>query len=273
MRRIFTILLVLLPLLATAQPLRISGFASSPRDICPAFVYDADGALCSVLKIETGIRGLTFEAGLAGIMDVSYADGVIYVYVPAGARVLSVGHPRYTGIRDWILPRTLEPGMVYVMKIDIDHPGPLTTKTVADDRTFCSHFIDAWLATCIVEGETGEYFIGMRYTYLQNKVGPYVSFAFSTEEGRSFFAGAAFRITAPETSNLDLHLYGGIGLVHDSSFAAEAGLRFAWKKDSSVSGWDFGVGCQAWRGCIAPTVEVGLYIWGIPVLCCLSVCL
>ena len=118
------------------------------------------------------------------------------------------------------------------------------------------------------------YFIGARYTFLQNKVGPYIALAFNTaEEGGAVFAGAAHRFLDESASDLDLQVYGGLGLIYGQSLGGEVGVRFGWKGDSPVSHWDFGVGCQFMHGCIVPTIEVGRYIWGIPVACGIGLCL
>ena len=57
------------------------------------------------------------------------------------------------------------------------------------------------------------------------------------------------------------------GLIDGRHVGAEAGFRFGWKGSRRLSGLDFGVGCQVFRDGFVPTVEVGLYIWGVPVLC------
>lgn len=293
MRNFLTILALLFSVGAGAQSIRISGFKATIADAsAPDAVQDADGALCAILRMETKETGWTFEAGMAGITDVIYGKEIIYVYVPAGARILSVAHPDATPLRDWNIPQRLEPGGTYSMKLEIvipkqkavEQPGPVVRQRAAytppppavrhqpGEKDFCWHFTDAYLGFVNDrEGYTDECFIGMRYTYLQHNVGPYLSAAFSTDEMSAFFAGAAYRFTRPESCDLDFQAYGGIGLAYGNRFAGEAGIRFGWKSERKLSGLDFGVGCQFWKGAFVPTVEVGLYIWGVPVV--LGLCL
>ncbi len=108
-------------------------------------------------------------------------------------------------------------------------------------------------------------FVGLRFTYLPNRVGFYASAAYSYEESWSAFAGTAFRLTSEDNSNLDLHLYAGGGLVDGEVGAGELGLRFGWKGHGKMSLCDLSVGCQFFDHCIAPTVSVGFAIWGVPV--------
>ena len=295
MRYFTTILTLLISTVAGAQSIRISDFKPSIADAAaPDAVLDADGALCAVLRMETRESGWTFEAGMAGITDVMYGTDVIYVYVPAGARILSVAHPNATPLRNWDIPQRLEPGRTYTMKLEIvipkpkpvekprpvvkqrvaPAPPPPTVRHQASEKDFCWHFTDAYLGFVNDrEGYTDECFIGIRYTYMQYNVGPYISAAFSTDEMSAFFTGAAYRFTRPESCDLDIQAYGGIGLVYGGQLGGEAGIRFGWKSEHKLSGLDFGVGCQFWKGAIVPTVEVGLYIWGIPVVCGLALAL
>ena len=297
MRNFLTILVLLFSVAAGAQSIRISGFkATITEATAPDTVQDADGALCAILRMETKETGWTFEAGIAGITDVMYGKDVIYVYVPAGARILSVAHPNAAPLRNWDIPQRLEPGRTYSMKLEIfvSQPAPIekpkcviskpkpTPKPASSpvfsnrvyEKDFCWHFTDAYLGFVNDrEGYTDECFVGLRYTYLQHRVGPYISAAISTDEMSAFFAGAAYRSTRPESSDLDFQAYGGVGLVYGGLLAGEAGIRFGWKSNHKLSGLDFGVGCQFWKGTITPTVEVGLYIWGIPVVCGLCLAL
>lgn len=283
MRYFLIIFALLISISVEAQTIRISGFTADITDASAPFtVYDTDGALCSVLRMETKETGWTFEAGLAGIMDVVYGKNLIYVYVPAGARNLSVAKPGAVALRDWNLPVRLEPGRTYTMKLELVTPSPVPSrkpapiaKTVTPalpvrvaEKDFSRHFADAYTGfVADRDGFTEELFFGLRYTYLQNRVGPYISVAFSTEEQCSFFAGAAFRFTSSDTSDLDLQVYGGLGYIMGGGIGGEAGIRLGWKSRHKLSGLDFGVGCQFWKGAFVPTVEVGFYIWGIPVAC------
>lgn len=297
MRNFLTILALLFSVAAGAQSIRISNFKATIADAtAPDAVQDADGALCTILRMETEETGWTFEAGMAGITDVMYGKDVIYVYVPAGARILSVAHPNAAPLRNWNIPQRLEPGRTYSMKLEIFVPQPAPVekpkrviskpkpmpKPVPSpafsnrvyEKDFCWHFADAYLGFVNDrEGYTDECFVGLRYTYLQHRLGSYISAAISTDEVSAFFAGAAYRFTRPESSDLDFQAYGGVGLVYGGLLAGEAGIRFGWKSNHKLSGLDFGVGCQFWKGTITPTVEVGLYIWGIPVVCGLCLAL
>ena len=295
----FLLFLSLLPGLPLAAQIRITDFALSPTDktasdvrtACP----DPDGKPCALLKMDTDLSGWTFDAGLDGILDTRYEKGMVWLFVPKGARSISVAHPQYGVLRGWTFPVSLEAGCTYTMKLDYQDPGKTSGRRTArkaqrpasgtvlpyrsfSGKTFCEHFIDLYAGCAIMQGETGfettdPYRFGISYTWIGRRVGPYVSTATDFDGAFSILTGAAFRLTDPRTSSLDWQLYAGAGLI-DGKAGLDAGLRFAWRSSSSVSKADIGVGCQFYSDTIIPTVSVGLYIWGIPValgiglLCC-----
>jgi len=314
-----TTLLILLTLAALplrGQAICISDFKLDVADGAAAdvrtAVSDLDGELCAVLGMETRLSGWTFEAGLSGIMDVRYGDGVIYVYVPRGTRKISVGHKDYAPLRDWPIPMTLEAGRTYSMKLVVEKPKPAskpkhttapvqktspthvrtqTARTAAlrpvqtatevapirIEPEFCTHFIDAYAGFQLYrdEGdiEVYDYWAGLSYTWLENRVGAYVSAGISVDDIMfSLVAGPAVRLTNPESSRIDLQVYGGAGIM-GGGFAVDAGLRFGWRCQHDISMWDFGLGCQYHDRTFTPTVSVGLCIWGIPVTIGLGVML
>ena len=303
MKKSILILFLLQGICAAAQ-VRISDFKLAIADGTASDVrtalQDPDGHLCAVLKLETRQSGWTFDAGLAGIMDTRYETGIIWLYVPTSARKLTVAHKEYGVLRDWSLPVSLEPGRTYTMKLSYERPRPapapkasvpqsaatpapqrrsaalhpvrLPERVTArsEERNFCNHFADFYTGLCCSKEYGGsyqlseDYWFGLSYTWIGNRIGPYLSAGYSLDECFSVVGGAAFRLTNPQTASLDWQLYGGAGLI-DGGFGFDVGTRFAWRSTSKLSHWDFGFGCQFFQGNIMPTVSVGLYIWGIPV--------
>ena len=303
MKKSILILFLLQGICAAAQ-VRISDFKLAIADGTAYDVrtslQDPDGRLCAVLKLETRQSGWTFDAGLAGIMDTRYETGIIWLYVPASARKLTVAHKEYGVLRDWSFPVSLEPGRTYTMKLSYErpHPAPAPKASVpqsattpapqrrsaalhpvrlpervtsrSEERNFCNHFADFYAGLCCTKEYGGgyqfneDYWFGLSYTWIGNRIGPYLSAGYSMDECFSVVGGAAFRLTNPQTASLDWQLYGGAGLI-DGGFGFDVGTRFAWRSTSRLSHWDFGFGCQFFQGNIMPTVSVGLYIWGIPV--------
>ena len=292
MKRILIILALLQSLSLTAQ-IRITDFKVASSDNPRTFCADPDGELCAALKLETKLSGWTFDAGLPGIIDTRYEEGAIWLYVPRSVQKLTVAHKEYGVLRDWPIPVSLAPGHTYSMTLVREAPRPAPVRQTAQrtisasrvpvpgpkqdaPKSFSSHFLDMTASIVVERGgeggfEPSDYYrFGFSYTWVGNRVGPYVSGSTDFDGDWAFAAGAAFRLTNPETSAMDWQLYAGPALSA-SGFGAEMGTRFAWRTKGSVSLWDFGFGCQFYRDQIVPSVSVGLCIWGIPVA--LGICL
>lgn len=281
MKRTLIILALLQSLTLTAQ-IRITDFKVAASDNPRTFCTDPDGELCAALKLETKLSGWTFDAGLPGIIDTRYEEDAIWLYVPKSLRKLTVAHKEYGVLRDWPIPVSLAAGHTYSMTLtrEVSKPVPVRqtaqrTNTI-NRASFSNHFLDMTAAIVVeraMEGgfEPSDYYrLGLSYTWLGKRVGPYISGSTNFDGDWAVAAGAAFRLTNSETSAMDWQLYAGPALSA-TGFGAEIGTRFAWRTKGRVSLWDFGIGCQFYRDQIVPSVSVGLCIWGIPVA--LGICL
>lgn len=286
MKNLTIILLLLFQSLSAVAQISISDFKEAPGTADPRIsVPDPDGQACAAIKLETKLSGWTFDAGLVGIMDTRQEDGAIWIYVPASARNLTVAHKDYAPLRDWPIPLTLHPGCSYTAKLGYEpsrQATPKPTPTVpagglrsAPQKHFSQHFTDVYVGFCCEKLEQNyyewneTYRVGFSYTWIGNRIGPYVSGAYDFEEGYSVVGGAAVRLTNPDAASLDWQLYGGVGLM-DGSLGFDVGTRFGWRSKHNVSFFDLGLGCQFSHGVIMPNVSVGLCIWGIPTVLCIG---
>lgn len=291
MKRLLTMLALLLCAEVSAQRIRLFDFmpVSEEHPEAGAGVRDIHGNPCALIKIYSTVSGLTFEAGLAGIMDTHYERDAVWLYIPADARELSISHPEYGALRGWPIPVSLVGGSTYSVKLSIAtpvavmaHPKPvhvsaMPAKQAGSGRssggTFCRHFLDAYGGLCLCGGGLEDVHAGLCYTYMPGRAGAYMSAALNTYGELSGTAGLATRLLPEDRSSFDWQLYGGVGLFEEESLGFEIGTRIAWKAGYSLSRWDIGLGCQFWDGNVMPTVSVGFCIWGIPVAVGAGLCL
>ena len=104
--------------------------------------------------------------------------------------------------------------------------------------------------------------IGMTYAHVRTRIGYYGTLLYEFDDVGSLAVGPVFRLTS-DRSNVDLQLYGGIGVNTGSNgtfLLGDAGFRFGWHSRSRLSWWDFGIGCMYFNDEILPTVSVGIGI-------------
>lgn len=123
-RTIIAILLALVCVCLHAQELAVTSFKLSETDLTANLqgttVLDQNGEKCALIKVVTVAKGLTFDVGSLGVrkVDTSHA-GEIWVYVPYGVRKITISHPQYGQIRDYVVPENIEKARTYVMQLKV----------------------------------------------------------------------------------------------------------------------------------------------------------
>ena len=123
-RTIIAILLALVCVCLHAQELAVTSFKLSETDLTANLqgttVLDQNGEKCALIKVVTVAKGLTFDVGVLGVrkVDTSHA-GEIWVYVPYGVRKITISHPQYGQIRDYVVPENIEKARTYVMQLKV----------------------------------------------------------------------------------------------------------------------------------------------------------
>jgi formylglycine-generating enzyme required for sulfatase activity len=102
------------------QGLAVESFIPLANDMTArtlAPVRDANGDLTALIKVVTAETGFEFEGGSLGIAKVEPKTAEVWVYVPAGARTLTIKHPQLGILRNYAYPVAIEAGNVYEMKL------------------------------------------------------------------------------------------------------------------------------------------------------------
>jgi uncharacterized protein YgiM (DUF1202 family) len=77
-----------------------------------------DGDVCALLKLETATKNLVFEGGSLGIAKVVQKKGEVWVYVPYGARFLTIKHEQLGVLRNYEYPTgKLQKATTYAMQL------------------------------------------------------------------------------------------------------------------------------------------------------------
>lgn len=104
-----------------AQNLAVQSFRMDETDLTAntagTTVIDQNGNKCALIKVETTLKGFTFDAGTLGVVKTENHVGEVWLYVPEGVKRLSIFHEDYMPIRDYDLGMMLRRARTYVLRL------------------------------------------------------------------------------------------------------------------------------------------------------------
>ena len=110
-------LLLLVSLQLAAQSLAVKSFRALPNDLTAnsygTTVTDQNGEVCALIKVVTTQTGFTFDIGSLGVTDVKQTPGEVWVYVPRGAKRITIKHPKLGVLRDYYFNTRIDGGQTY----------------------------------------------------------------------------------------------------------------------------------------------------------------
>lgn len=93
---------------------------------------DQNGEVCALIRIVTTEKDLMFEPDALGIVTRENKPGEIWLYIPRGARRISIMHDKFGVLRNYFYPDIIEKATVYEMEIQV---GDGTQQTPVDSNT------------------------------------------------------------------------------------------------------------------------------------------
>ncbi|MDR0565599.1 MAG: PEGA domain-containing protein [Prevotellaceae bacterium] len=146
-----TVALLLAAATSFAQELAITSFKEDESDQAARItspVEDKNGKKCALIKLLTNLKNedFTFDAGLIGIEKIVQKNGAVWIYLPRGAKRISIFHNRFEkGIANYEFPNPLKEGTVYMVQLQ-----SAKVKVVVEESLDRNHFV----VSCTVEGAT-----------------------------------------------------------------------------------------------------------------------
>lgn len=124
-------LLLLLPILLFITPgtrvlaqqgkISVASFQRMESDITARVTAprrDQNGEVCALIRIVTNVKDLMFEPDALGITARENKTGEIWLYVPRGARRISILHDQLGIMRNYFYPEIMEKATVYEMVLN-----------------------------------------------------------------------------------------------------------------------------------------------------------
>jgi formylglycine-generating enzyme required for sulfatase activity len=118
---------------ALGQQLSVKSFRALPNDMDARQNYktiDQNGELCAIIKVVTSEKGFRFDIGSLGITKTEQQTGEIWLYVPHGARRVSIFHESLGVLRDYQFPEKIDEGVCYELVLV---SGKTVTTVVANE--------------------------------------------------------------------------------------------------------------------------------------------
>ena len=112
------LLCILFPVIAISQNISVKSFNILSHNLDAKTYYpvdDQNGDKAALIKIVTTEKGFKWEGDGLGIVSTEYKTGEYWVYVPYGAKRLTIKHPKLGIIRDYVYPISIKEATVYEM--------------------------------------------------------------------------------------------------------------------------------------------------------------
>ena len=116
MRTLFLSILLLLSGWVEAQQLSVKSFRKLENDLSARGSEgrtDQNGDKCAIIKVVTNEKGFVFEPDALGLVGSVGKTSEIWLYVPYGAKRLTIKHPELGMLRDYAYPERIEKACVY----------------------------------------------------------------------------------------------------------------------------------------------------------------
>lgn len=117
--------ILFIPILLGAQNISVSSFSKLSGDLDARVnhsIKDQNGDKCAIIKVVTTQKGFKWEGDALGIVSASYKTGEYWLYVPHGARILTIKHEQLGILRNYRYTSPIKEATVYELV--------LTTKKV-----------------------------------------------------------------------------------------------------------------------------------------------
>lgn len=123
-RNIILFLLSLICAQAYCQNISVKSFRLLDNDLTAntagTTVLDQNGDKAALVKVVTTQTGFSFDCGSIGVVKTVQKPSEIWVYVPQGARRITISHPQLGILRDYEFPMSIEKARTYEMVLTTD---------------------------------------------------------------------------------------------------------------------------------------------------------
>lgn len=158
LKSILICLFILCGLALQAQTISVKSFRALPMDMTASSLegkrIDQNGEVAALIRVVTPEKGFVFEGGTLGIVDTKQKVGEIWVWVPRGARKISIMHQQLGVLREYRYPLEIESERTYEMVLTTGKVETIVKQEVT--QQYLAFRISPANAVLEVEGELWE---------------------------------------------------------------------------------------------------------------------
>jgi PEGA domain len=117
-KHIFLVVLTFLLSFKLSAQIEVQSFRVLQTDLTARItdpVIDQNGEKCALIKVVTTQSGFGWEGGMLGIVKVRKKLGEYWVFLPHGAKKITIKHEQLGVLRNYIYPEAIREAMVYEM--------------------------------------------------------------------------------------------------------------------------------------------------------------
>lgn len=110
--------MILFPVWIKAQNISVKSFKMLETDLEARVISpkkDQNGDKCAIIKVVTSEKGFVFDGDMNGIVTTVYKTGEYWIYVPWGAKKITIKHAQLGVLRNYIYPIPIKEATVYEM--------------------------------------------------------------------------------------------------------------------------------------------------------------
>lgn len=118
MRKLLTTLFLFAVISNLSAEISVKSFRKLQNDLdarVNAPIKDFSGDVSAIIKVVTTQTGFTFDCGSIGIVKTVNKSAEIWIYIPYGAKRITITHPRLGLLRDYLFPEPIDKATVYEM--------------------------------------------------------------------------------------------------------------------------------------------------------------
>ena len=118
--KLIELIMLLLPIITIGQNISVQSFKHLPNDMDARVNHpktDQNGDKCAIIKVVTTEQGFTWEGDMFGIVATEHKTAEYWLYVPHGAKRLTIKHPQLGVLRDYNYPDAIKEANVYELEL------------------------------------------------------------------------------------------------------------------------------------------------------------